>query len=106
VVLEMSKNDVAIILKEANAIQENKAVYKKLYDAVNELIQNDFPQLINLLYRFDISEKKLKQMLQNHTDADAAAIIANLLIERELQKIKTRREYNRQDNNISDEEKW
>jgi hypothetical protein len=37
---------------------------------------------------------------------DAAKIIAALIIERQLQKIKTRQQFNRRDSHFNEEEKW
>jgi hypothetical protein len=48
----------------------------------------------------------LKSLLKNHPDLDAGVIIADLIIERQLQKIKSRREFPTRDNNIDDSEKW
>jgi hypothetical protein len=45
--------------------------------------------------------------LQENVGEDAAVIIADLIIERQMEKIKSRKEYTRQDDDIvSDEEKW
>ena len=57
---------------------------------INEMINNDFSGLINLLYRFDIDEKKLRHLLIADSGKDAGIIIADLLIERQIQKEKTR----------------
>lgn len=38
--------------------------------AINELIKNDFSKLVQLLYRIDVSEAKLKYILQTHTNED------------------------------------
>jgi hypothetical protein len=73
---------------------------------INQLIQSDFEKLVSLLYRIDISEPKLKLLLQQNPGEDAGKIIAELIIERQLQKIKSRQQFSKRDNNISDEEKW
>jgi hypothetical protein len=72
---------------------------------INELIEHDFQKLVSILYRADVSETKLKQLLTENPATDAALIITELLVERQLQKIRFRQEY-RSDENISDEEKW
>jgi hypothetical protein len=79
---------------------------EKLAAQINDLIQSDFQQLLTILYRVDVNEAKLRQLLKEYPGADAGKIIAGLVIERQLQKIKTRREFNRRNENISDEEKW
>jgi len=53
----------------------------------------------------DVNESKLKHLLKENQGLDAANIITELIIERQLQKINFRNEY-RNDENISDDEKW
>lgn len=79
---------------------------EKLVAYLQQLINNNFEQLVNLLYRLDVNEKKLKYILANANGEDAATIIANLIIERQLQKIESRRLFAQKNNNISEDEKW
>ncbi|HEU4573946.1 MAG TPA: hypothetical protein VFS36_03015 [Chitinophagaceae bacterium] len=73
---------------------------------INELIIHDFNKLVVLLYRIDVSEAKLSNLLKENTKQDAGKMIAGLIIERQAQKIKTRRQFRQPDNDWSDEEKW
>lgn len=73
---------------------------------VNKLIQNDFQKLVQILYRLDVSENKLKYMLQAHKNEEAGNIIAALIVERELQRIKTREQFSKKDKNVDEEEQW
>lgn len=82
-----------------------KEEIEKLAVFINDLINHDFQKLVNILYRVDVNEKKLKQLLKENPGSDAGRIIAELIIERQIQKIKSRRE-NKKQNDISDEEKW
>jgi hypothetical protein len=79
---------------------------EKLSVYINNLIQSDFEKLVSLLYRIDVNEPKLKQLLQQNPGEDAGKIIAELIIERQLQKIKFRQQISKPDNYISDEEAW
>lgn len=72
---------------------------------VNHLINTNFEKLISLLYRIDISEAKLKELLQHNEDKNAGEIIAALIIERQQQKIKNRQLFSR-DDDITEEDKW
>ena len=74
---------------------------------INHLIKNDFDKLIAYLYRIDVSEQKLKLMLQQFPQEDAGNIIASLIIERQEQKIKLR-EQNKPGTgtDIPEMEKW
>ena len=99
---EINKN-MAITLPLEISLDELQI---QLSNYVNQLIQTDFQKLITLLYRIDVSEPKLKQLLQQNPEVEAGKIIAALIIERQLQKIKTRRQFNQQDDNFTEEEKW
>ena len=94
--------ELAIELPEKISLDELK---KDLSIFINQLIQRDFHSLVALLYRIDISEPKLKQLL-DQMDENAGDIIAVMIIERELEKLQSRREHNQQDGAISEEEKW
>lgn len=49
---------------------------------INDCIKNDFNKLVQLLYRIDVSEQKLKSILQSNPNEDAAKLIAAVIIER------------------------
>jgi hypothetical protein len=93
------------ILQENNAaVLRDYAFRQKLEDGINDLIVHNFEKLVQLLYRIDVNEAKLKAMLADNTNEDAAKIIAALIIERQLQKIKSRAEFKK--NNDPSEERW
>jgi paraquat-inducible protein B len=76
---------------------------QELSNYINHLLNTDFEKVISLLYRIDVDENKIKKLLENTTNSSLT--IAKAIIERQLQKIKSRQE-NRRDNNFSEEEKW
>ena len=96
------RQSLGIDLPENIQFEELK---EKLSVHINHLVQSDFEKLVSLLYRIDVSELKLKRLLQQNTGENAGRIIAKLIIERQLQKIKSRQEH-RRDSTISDEESW
>ncbi len=49
---------------------------------INDCINHDFNKLVQLLYRIDVSEQKLKTILQSHPNEDAAKLIAAVIVER------------------------
>ena len=81
------------------------ARFKELVAVINDLIKNDFPALIQVLYRVDVSEKKLKQALAENPQENAGKIIAHMLIQRQIQKQETKKMFsdNRDD---AGEERW
>lgn len=96
-------NSLEIELPEKISYEELR---KKLAGHINYLIENDFQKLVSILYRIDISEKKLKLLLKDNTDVDAGSIIAELIIVRQLEKIKYRQQFKQRDNNIDENDKW
>jgi hypothetical protein len=74
-----------------------------LSSKINDLINNNFSALVQLLYSLDIHENKLKELLKQ--GSNSSAIIAQLIMERQIQKIKTRKSFIKKDN-IPDDEKW
>lgn len=78
---------------------------ERLIEYINHLLLHDFNKLVQILYRVDVDEKKLKELLQQNAHTDAAVIIADLLIQRQEEKIKTKEAF-KQSDNIPDDEKW
>ncbi len=64
---------------------------ERLAHAIARLIQTDMERLLWILYRLDVSEEKAITALSLSEMPDFA--LADLVIERELQKIKTRQQY-------------
>src|SRR4051794_28812390 len=86
------------------AIGNFEQLQQSIAAEINFLITNDFGRLISVLYRLDISEKKLKTFLQQPGDTPAANIIAKMIIERQLQKIESRKKFT--NNGSCSEERW
>jgi hypothetical protein len=77
-----------------------------LANRINELIRSDMNVLITALYRIDVDEKKIREMLIKNKETDAALVIAHLVIERQKQKIKTRSMFKPWVDDINEDEKW
>jgi hypothetical protein len=101
--IEIINQELGLLLPGTIAEEELR---RQLSIQINYLIVHDFQKLVAVLYRVDVNEEKLKQFLKENSGQDAGFIIADLIIERQLQKIKSRREFRKNDNTISDEEKW
>ena len=78
---------------------------RELAATINNLIQTDFNRLVYILYRLDVNEARLKQLLAQEAGSNAGELIARLMVERQLEKINTRNLY-RTSNDIPDDEKW
>jgi hypothetical protein len=101
-VLQEVSKELGIIVKE----KDHSPGKEILAEKINELITNDFQKLVTILYRMDVSEIKLKQLLNENPGTNAALIIADLMIERQAEKIRSREQFSKRDENISDDEKW
>ena len=92
--MEQINKDLIPILRQSMEIDlpENisfELLKKRLSSHINFLIQSDFQKLVSILYRVDVSESKLKHLLKENQGFDAANIITDMIIERQLQKIKS-----------------
>ena len=101
------KQELVHISNEWFSLQANEHdLLQLLADKINYLIVHDFNKLISILYRADISEKKLNAILEENKNEDAGQLIAMLFLERQTQKIRSRREHRRDDNDIAEEDRW
>jgi len=73
---------------------------------INELIECDFPKLVAILYRLDVNEARLSQLLKDYPNSDAGKIIGELIIERQLQRARSRQAFRPKNENIDENEKW
>ena len=101
--IQLVNEEMTIELPEKISFEE---IREQISQNVNNLIVNDFQRLVSLLYRIDISESKLRQLLKEENHEDAGKIIADMIIERQLQKIKTRQQFKQPNKNIDESEKW
>ncbi len=69
-----------------------ETVLKKLSYLVAYLMEKDFSRLLQVLYRIDVSEEKLKAALAVR-EQSPSDIIAVMILDRELQKVATRKKY-------------
>ena len=64
-----------------------------MVDAFAYLIDNDFPKLIQILYKADVDQYKLKELLETVEGASSAEVIADAYIARQMAKIETWKKY-------------
>lgn len=67
----------------------------KLEKIVAYLLDNDFERLLNAMYRLDIDEEKFKKAVSGTDGKNISREIAELIVSREIQKLKTRIKYSR-----------
>lgn len=79
---------------EINLQSLEKLDTPSLEQAINELIKNDFSKLVQFLYRIDVSEAKLKNILNANPTEDAGKLIAQIILERLAATKKARESFN------------
>lgn len=79
---------------EINIQSLEKLDTPSLETTINELIKNDFSRLVQILYRIDVSEAKLKNILSANPSEDAGKLIAQVIIERLAATKKARESFN------------
>lgn len=85
---------------------DDVAFKNRLAVFINELINKDFDRLVGILYRLDVNEKKLKELLAQNQLSDAGLIIAESIIERQKQKVVSRKKFSGSATDIPEDEKW
>jgi hypothetical protein len=107
-------NEQATLINQLNAELPVELAYNiskediraKLAIHINHLITTDFEKLIFYLYRIDVDEAKMRIVLQEQKGEMAGTLIADMIIDRLMQKIKSRQQFSQRDNDIEDENKW
>ena len=102
-IIPLLNKELSLELSDKLSINE---LEQQLTDHINHLINTDFEKLVYYLYRIDVNETKMKQLLQQQGGENAAQLIAQLIIDRQLQKIKSRAEHTPPATDEDDAERW
>lgn len=95
--------DLILKCTQPDQLKDNKLL-AEFTKYIQHLIENDFEKLVQLLYRIDVDESKLKQMLQ--TQESSAAVIAQSIIRRISQTLETKAAFKQKPPPASDPESW
>lgn len=80
-------------LTEAQLVSKEK-ILTALSERIAQLIAGNPDKLFSMLYRLDISEKKIKQVVQEQENI--AFHLSDLIYERQLEKAASRKHFGRQ----------
>ncbi len=99
----MDENEVlaGLINKDLGNIEENmlipagagldrNTIREKLAVLIAHLMQSNFEKLCQAMYRLDVPESKFDRAMNESALEDIPYAIADLVIEREMQKVRTR----------------
>lgn len=78
-----------LLLEWRNDLPANRkdTIRGSLSKYLNHLLLHDFGALVQLLYRIDVSEARVKDVLQQNPTTDAGDLLADLLIQRQEEKM-------------------
>lgn len=93
--LQLDENEALVNAAESPDLN---TLHKNLSLLVAYLMENDMHRLLNAMYRLDVSEIRFHEAMQSESKQEAAIRIADLIIEREMQKVKTRMHYKKHRN--------
>lgn len=102
-IIPLLNKELALALPEQLTMHE---LEEQLTQHINHLINTDFEKLVYYLYRIDVNETKMKQLLEQQGGENAAQLIARLIIDRQLQKIKSRAEHKPTATDDEGAERW
>jgi hypothetical protein len=80
------------LMPGSEAILDEEALLRLFTIRVEELMRDDLGLLLSSLYRLDVLEHKIQKALRS-PDVPAAEGIAALIIDRQKERLKTRRSY-------------
>ena len=86
------KNDYSSLVPN-NDYERLEEFRKYLTDKMKDMLDKNYNLLINTLYRIDISEKKLSELFSAKNKDSIPQKLANLIIERQIEKINYRKRY-------------
>jgi hypothetical protein len=69
------------------------ALQQALQERLVDYLLNDLEGLLQLLYRIDVDEKKVKQVFSGNQPKEIAPQLAVLILQRMMQKAETRLKY-------------
>ncbi|MBX2932223.1 MAG: hypothetical protein KF781_09785 [Chitinophagaceae bacterium] len=72
---------------------------------IKHLMSTDFEKLVFLLYRIDVHENKVKQLLNTST-INSEELIAQAIIDRLAEKKITKEKYKQMKQDIDEEDRW
>lgn len=79
--------------QKLDKVQQFEQLKKLLASKLTQMIDHEFDKFINTLYRIDVNESKVKEILADEPMDKAIELIADLIIHRQMEKAITRKKY-------------
>ena len=92
-------------MPEKNSPRDWEGFVAGFTEMIDRLMSEHSDTLVQLLYRVDVPEEKVRRALEANKDKPSAGIIALLIIERQLEKMDSKKQP-RPRNDIPEDERW
>lgn len=76
-----------------NAYNAYEELFDQIEPHIDQLISTNQQKFMGILYRIDLSDVQIKKAVQENTSESFSAIVTDLIIKRELQKVVIRKHY-------------
>jgi hypothetical protein len=85
--------DFQVDENELLQLEDFESIKSKLSSVINYLLDKDINKLLNIFYKLDLKEQKVVQILTSTPVREISVKLAELVVEREIDKINTRLKY-------------
>ncbi len=94
-------------LESTRAEVSEEELFRQLSERIAWLIEHNMEYLMSLLYRNDVAEDKIYHALSPFEEAPANEALAKLVIERQKERVKTKKKFGKQATDEVDEDlRW
>ena len=91
--VEKLHKDFSLEKESLPAVNDLAGIREHLINKVTELMSRDYDRFLNNMYRIDVSESKVSEILHSKNRITIPERFADLIIERQLLRIKTQMLY-------------
>lgn len=91
--IEKLRNDFALEKESLPAINDLTDIRSYLIARIKILMAGDFQRFLNSLYRIDVSENKVLEIIHSKDKISIPERLADLIIERQLMRLRTQLYY-------------
>ncbi len=80
-------------LIDKHSEEKDGELLQQLTESIAKMLEQDQDLLLSSLYRMDVSEEKIRRLLESSGERDIATGLAELVLERQMESMRTREKY-------------
>lgn len=92
-IIDSFEIDAGLLPATDNEHEKFVAFRQLLIRRIEELAEKDMQKLLWILYRVDVSEKKLNETLKQTPPEKFAEVMADMIIQRQIEKAESRKKF-------------